>query len=105
MSPGFFTDLDFKNPNPSVNKLLVMMFLIRFWRNLTKKGHAESAKYEINIFFLVYLQFLDSFSWIRIRIFWIRSRFLATPDPDKKKSYLDRGKKPGSETLVFITQI
>ena len=51
MSPGFFTDLDFKNPNPSVNKLLVMMFLIRFWRNLTKKGHAESAKYEINIFF------------------------------------------------------
>ena len=41
------------------------------------------------------------------------------PDPDfldqiqifghsgsrQKKSYLDRGKKPGSETLVFITQI
>ena len=39
-----------------------MMFLIRFYRSLTKKDSLDSAKYEItNFSFLVALQFLDVF--------------------------------------------
>ena len=58
-----------------------MMFLIRFWRSLTKKDSVESAKYEMQIFFFLYFSFWTDFS--RIRIFpdriqsfgrWIRTQ-------------------------------
>ena len=31
--------------------------LIRFWRNLTEKDNGESAKYDKQLFFYMYLQF------------------------------------------------
>ena len=45
-----------------------MMFLIRFWRNLTKKDSVESAKYDIQ--FCLFL--LTDFSAV----------FFMDPDPD-----------------------
>ena len=48
-----------------------MMFLIRFWRSLTKKDSVERAEYEIKI--LVVLQFFD--------VFFHRSGFSGS-DPD-----------------------
>ena len=49
-----------------------MMFLIRFWSNLTKKDSVESAKYEINKKkIMLVLTVLGCFfsSWIRIYFF------------------------------------
>ena len=80
MDPGFFTspDPDFKNPDldPSINKL--MMFLLRFWRNLTKKDSVGSAKYEIPILFFCTYRFERFFPWIRISF--------SDPDPEKNKN-------------------
>ena len=45
-----------------------MMFLIRFWRNLTKKDSVESAKYDIQ--FCLFL----------LTDFWVV--FFMDPDPD-----------------------
>ena len=76
-----------------------MMFLIRFWRSLTKKDSVERAEYEIKI--LVVLQFFD--------VFFHRSGFSGS-DPDflpirirtqKKKSDPYPERNPGSETLHF----
>ena len=73
-----------------------MMFLIRFWRNQTKKDSVESAKYEIILLHLY--SFLD--------IFFIDpvSRFLPDPDPDSGKKVRSGKsrirKKTGSETLL-----
>ena len=36
--------------------------------------------------------------------FWIRSEFLANPDPDLEK-ILMRTKKPGSETLLIVDTV
>ena len=69
-----------------------MLFLIRFWRSLTKKYSVESAKYQEKCCLLVLTVSEVFYSWIRI--FWIGSRFLADPD---------RGKKPGSKTLMLTT--
>ena len=74
------------------------MFLIRFWRNQTKKDSVESAKYEF-VFYL-YLHFskvffmdLDLDFPDRIRIFWpIRNRKKSDPGPEKT----------GSETLLTV---
>ena len=73
----FFADPDpyFKTPDLDLsgfcfNKLMgtKLCYLVRFWRNLTKKYSLESAKYDIQFFYL-YLHWLGVFcSWIRI--FW-----------------------------------
>ena len=60
-----------------------MLFLIRFWRSLTKKYSVESAKYEEKCCLLVLTVSEVFYSWIRI--FWIGSRFLADPDREKNR--------------------
>ena len=71
-----------------------MMFLIRFWSNLTKKDSVESAKYEIQ-FFSTFTPVLGRF-FHRSGFFRIGSGFLADPYSEKKS---DPDKKNGSETL------
>ena len=73
-----------------------MMFLIRFWRNLTKKDSVESAKYKINKFsnctfsFTVGPFFMDPDT----DFYRIGSGFSADPDPDSgKKVRSGSGKK------------
>ena len=69
-----------------------MIFLIRFWRSLTKKDSVESAKYEFKNFLLV-LQFLDVF-FHGSGFFRIGCGFLADQDPDSgKKSLIQIRKK------------
>ena len=60
-----------------------MMFLIRFWRSLTKKDSVESAKYEMQIFSFCTSVFGQGVFFSRIRIFpdriqsfgrWIRTQ-------------------------------
>ena len=70
-----------------------MMFLIQFWRNLTKKDSVESAKYEIKKCILV-LTVLGRFLWIRIRIF---------PDRIRIFGRSGSGKNYGSETMTVGT--
>ena len=87
MDPGFFADPepDFKNPEPAINKLIgsKWCFWLGFGGTWPKKDSVESAKFEINKF--------STCTWIRI--FRIRSRFLADPDPYP-------GKKVWSGTLI-----
>ena len=71
-----------------------MMFLIRFWRSLTKKDSVESAKYEGKKNFYLYFSFFYVFLRIRIQIFPDQIQILAGLDPDsKKKSDPDPGEK------------
>ena len=78
------------------------MFLIRFWRHLTKKDSVESAKYDIRYKFVlsvlaVFGLFLHG-SGSRSGFSRIGSGFLAYLDSGKKFDP-DREKKPGSKTL------
>ena len=69
--------------------------LIRFWRNLTEKDNGESAKYDKQFFFYMYLQF---FSRIRIGT-W----FLADPDPySGKKSDPEKNPDPNYWSLEWL---
>ena len=52
------------------------MFLIRFWRSLTKKDSVESAKCKEEKNSVVVLRFLDVF------FHGFGSGYLADPDPD-----------------------
>ena len=66
------------------------MFLNRFCRKLTKNDSFESAKYkeEGNFNFYIFHGY--------------GSGFLADPDSEKK---VRSGKKPGSETLLYLQQV
>ena len=80
-----------------------MMFLIRFWRSLTKKGSVESAKYEITTIYICTSVFGRFFHGSgsgfpnRIWIFGLSGL--------SKKSLIRIRKKPGSETLLIFTSV
>ena len=78
-----------------------MMFLIRFWRSLTKKDSVESAKYEGEKKFLLVLQFFYVFLRIRIQIFPDQIQILAGLDPDSKKKSDPDPKKPLIQNTAF----
>ena len=77
-----------------------MMFLIRFWRNLTKKDSVESAKYKINKFSTCTFSFTGGpfFMDPDTDFYRIGSGFSADPDPDSgKKVRSGSGKKKNSD--------
>ena len=61
-----------------------MMFLIRFWSNLTKKDSVESAKYEKYKKIMLVLTVLGCFFFFMdLDLFFrIGSGFSTAPDPD-----------------------
>ena len=105
LDPFFFRRSGSGSVHNQTNEIL-MMFLIRFWRNLTKKDSVESAKYKINKFsnctfsFTVGPFFMDPDT----DFYRIGSGFSADPDPDSgKKVRSGSGKKKlGSVTLHYF---
>ena len=71
-----------------------MMFLTRFWRNLTKKDSVERLNMKKTNFLLVLTVLGRFFSWIRIRIF---------PDRIRIFGRSGSGKNYGSETMTVGT--
>ena len=64
-----------------------MMFLIRFWRSLTKKDSVESAKYDIQIFSSRTSVFGRFFHGSGSSFFRIGSGLLVNPDTDSGKKF------------------
>ena len=79
-----------------------MMFLIRFWRNLTKTDNVESDKYEINKFSTCTFSFRTFFNGSGF--FRIGSGFSADPDPDSGKKFRS-GSGSGKKSRIRNTDI
>ena len=76
------------------------MVMIRFWRSLTKKDRVQSDRYEITLFFAIFILVFGRF--FTDPDFYGSDPDLYGSDPDSGKK-VGSGKKPGSETLEKST--